>query len=80
MILEDLLIASRVDKTFFLKIVNFVFETDAIHVKYWPSPPTDQLNIGLYAKGAPYRATVCGFWDREYLINLLLEGESPWDF
>jgi len=82
--LEDLFPASRVDETFFLKVVNFVFETDAKHVKYWPNPttdePTDDLEIGLYAKGAPYRATVCGFWDREYLMNLLLEGESAWDF
>ena len=84
MILEDLFPASKVDETFFLKTVNFVFETDAKHLKYWPSPQTDGLTdqpgIGVYTRGTPYRATVCGFWDRKYLMNLLLEGESPWDF
>jgi len=76
--------ASRVDEKLFLKVVNFLFENDAKHIKYWPNPrtdkPTEQLELGMYTKGAPYRATVCGFWDREYLMTLLLEGESPWNF
>ena len=57
---------------------------DARHLRYWPGTPidapTDHPDIGRFDRGAPYRATVCGFWDRAYLLGLLLEGESPWDF
>ncbi|HJX10704.1 MAG TPA: hypothetical protein VJ733_09410, partial [Candidatus Binatia bacterium] len=45
-----------------------------------PDEPTEFPGIGSYARGAPYRATVCGFWDRDCLMSLLLEGESPWNF
>lgn len=83
-ILEDLLASSPVDKTNFDQIVDFMFKVDARHIKYWALPqtdePTEYPGIGRYHPGAPYRATVCGFWDRESLMNLLLEGENPWNF
>lgn len=83
-ILEDLLLASRVDAAEFSRVVGFLSDKDAQHVKYWSNPPPDELTecpgIGSYARGAPYRATVCGFWDRECLMNLLIEGENPWNF
>lgn len=83
-ILEDLLVASPIDEAMFDSIVDFMFEVDAKHIKYWAAPsfdmPSDQPGIGYYHPGAPYRATVCGFWDRKCLMNLLLEGENPWNF
>lgn len=83
-ILEDLLLASPVDKALFTSAVDFMYSKDARHIKYWPSPKADVLtehpSIGRYLPGAPYRATVCGFWDRESLMDLLLEGENPWNF
>jgi hypothetical protein len=55
-----------------------------MHIKYWASPrpetPTAHPLIAGYPRGAPYRATVCGFWDRSYLRSLLIPSESPWDF
>ena len=84
-ILEDLFLASKVDAKQFTKLIDFMFEKNANYIRYWanPSPPdlpTDSPLIGESAKGAPYRATVCGFWDKNYLLELLLEGESPWNF
>jgi hypothetical protein len=83
-ILEDLFAASRVDEDLLSKSLAFLFSSDAKHLRYWPGTkidaPTEDADIGRFARGAPYRSTVCGFWDREYLLGLLLEGESPWDF
>jgi len=83
-ILEDLLIASSIDVEGFQAARSCLFEKNALHIKYWAIPmtlkPTENPRIGIYPKGAPYRATVCGFWDREYLMNLLIEGENPWNF
>lgn len=83
-ILEDLFLASPVDADGFQAALTCLFEKDALHIKYWASPPVDEVTdnprIGTYRRGAPYRATVCGFWDREYLMSLLIDGENPWNF
>jgi len=83
-IVDDYLLASRIDPKHLSMAVDFFFSTGAKHLKYWPNPPPDEptthTGIGQYSRGAPYRATVCGFWDRKYLMNLLLEGENAWDF
>ena len=83
-ILEDLFLASDIDKNEFLSISDFMFQSDAMHIRYWANPYPDKETknslIGECIKGAPYRSTVCGFWDRQYLIDLLIDGESPWNF
>jgi hypothetical protein len=83
-ILEDLFLASPVDRGAVESASAMLLGKDALHVKYWASPPpetpTEDPLIAGYPRGAPYRATVCGFWDREYLRSLLIPGESPWDF
>ena len=83
-ILEDIFLSSPVDPDGFLAALSCMFEKNARHVKYWASPlpdePTENPWVGIYHRGAPYRATVCGFWDREYLLSLLIEGENPWNF
>lgn len=83
-ILEDLFLSSRVIEDVLTTLINFMSEKDANHIRYWANPPPDLPTetplIGECTKGAPYRSTVCGFWDREYLLKLLIEGESPWNF
>lgn len=83
-ILEDLFLSSSVDEYVLRSLVEFMFEKNASHIRYWANPvpdlPTDNPLIGQCAKGAPYRSTVCGLWDREYLLGLLIDGESPWNF
>lgn len=83
-ILDDLLLSSKVDEDVFKTLVHFLFEKEANHIRYWayplPDSPTDNPLVGECAKGAPYRATVAGFWDRRCLMSLLIEGESPWNF
>lgn len=84
-ILEDLFLSTKVAADQLNALIEFMVEKDANHIRYWanPCPPdlsTDNPLIGECAKGAPYRSTVCGFWDRQYLLRLLLEGENPWNF
>lgn len=83
-ILEDLFLASPVKPEVFQAALSCLFEKKANHIKYWASPmpdePTESPFVGIYKKGAPFRATVCGFWDREYLMKLLIPGENPWNF
>jgi hypothetical protein len=83
-ILEDLFLAENVDPAVFKASQDCFFGKDAMHIKYWASPieilPDVNQYIGVYPKGAPFRATVCGFWDRKCLLALLIEGENPWNF
>ncbi|BEI40381.1 hypothetical protein PHIN9_03120 [Polynucleobacter sp. HIN9] len=83
-ILEDIFLSSPVDRSL-LQIASVLLnDNKVLHVKYFANPIPDKpcvmSGVGMYLRGAPYRATVCGFWDREYLMELLIEGESPWDF
>jgi hypothetical protein len=84
LILEDLFLDRPVDEELFRRSLDLLRSRDAVHIKYWGVPAPDRPSgfpeIGVYDRGAPYRATVCGFWDRKCLISLLLDGESPWNF
>lgn len=83
-VLEDLFASSPVDEGLLSATIEFLFAKDAKFIRYWHvlalDGATEHPDIGSFARGAPYRATVCGFWDREFLTSLLLEGESPWNF
>ncbi len=83
-VLEDLFLSAPVDEGAFKKTVDFIIKKDANHVKYERIPmldaPTDFPGFGKYFGGGPDRAQVSGFWDRECLKSLLLEGENPWAF
>jgi hypothetical protein len=50
----------------------------------WPGPTTSLSwtpEIGEHEPGRPYRASLQpAFWRRRSLIELLVPGESPWDF
>ncbi|MFC4161772.1 hypothetical protein [Chitinimonas lacunae] len=83
-LLEDLLVATPIKQDEFAHCVRFMLERDAHHLKYWnqikADRPTDDPLFAEFARGAPYRATVAAFWDRDYLLQLLLDGENPWNF
>lgn len=83
-ILEDCFLSTPVDIDLLDSVSGLLLKKSTLHIKYSGAPapdtPTDDPNIGVYERGAPYRATVCGFWDRKYLLSLLIKGESPWNF
>lgn len=62
---------------------NFLEKNKAknIHFRSPPQPSDFQHEfIGIYEKGIPYRVNLEGFWNKKYLTNILIEGESPWNF
>lgn len=84
-VLEDLFIGSKISKEIVINLFQFMVENDAKYIRYWANPGTQDLNedgveVAEIPRGAPYRSTVCGFWDRKVLIDLLIAGESPWNF
>lgn len=83
-VVEDIFPSSKIDRDKLATLVDFMFEKDAYHLRYWVTPApdlrTDNPLIGVCAKGIPGRFSVCGLWDRDYLLKLLIEGESPWNF
>lgn len=83
-LLEDLIVISTVDSARFAACVEFLELHNANHIKYWPIPDPYRTSchseFQLLDQGKPYRATVCGFWDRQYLQQLLIPGENPWNF
>lgn len=83
-ILEDLLLASPMDASAFQGAVQFMEKNQAKHIKYYiPLAPDQDVPgepFGIYERGRPYRISVVGFWDKDYLKSLLIPGESPWNF
>ena len=81
--LEDFFITSTVDSQKIAKYVGFMQEHKARHVQPKSQVKPDSWfreDIGVYEKGRPYRVNVVGFWERNYLLNLLIKGENPWNF
>jgi hypothetical protein len=82
-ILEDIFITSKINVKLFSEIEKFVYEEDIQHFKYLAYPPGNNYDKNGYYKyeaGMPYSVSVCGIWDKNYLKNLILDGENPWQF
>lgn len=83
-ILEDIFLSSTVEKDTLDMLFEFSLKMDCKLIRYWASPAPDTKSdspiLGILERGAPYRATVCGIWDREFLQRMLLQGENPWNF
>lgn len=82
-LLEDLIIAEEVNE----QAINSEFELmrvkDLHHIQITNNLKADYScdSEHMYiAKQAPYRINVCGFWRRETLLRLLIDGETPWNF
>lgn len=83
-LLEDLIVVSTIDPSRFSACVEFLVQQNANHIKYWPIPDPHRTlsnsEFQVLERGKPYRTSVCGFWDREYIQQLLIPGENPWNF
>lgn len=80
--LEDAFILTPPKPNLMEQAFNKMKSGEAVHIHFSASPAPDEFSdgFGIYYKGAPYRANLVGFWDKLYLQNLLLPGESPWLF
>lgn len=81
---EDMVIVSEIDQSIVAQCFELLRSGKAlyIHDKHplqHPRRAVDSL-FGIYDRGMPYRITYTGFWNRKYLLSLLLPGESGWNF
>ena len=84
-LLEDIFITSGIETRQIENIFKFMKTTKAKHIHLRPLPQPDRLvdnnlKLGLYEKGCPYRVNAAGFWNKSDLYSLLIPGESPWNF
>lgn len=82
-LLEDLLLKESIDSTYFSHCVKFALEKDVHHIKlanYPISTAVEDDGFLPYENGRPYRITVAGIWDTNFLMKMLIEGEDPWRF
>lgn len=83
-ILEDIYLTDHVDISLFKKIQEFVFTDDAQHIKVFSGPKATNLMsadfLMRYSPGTNYLVTINGIWDKKLLQELLIPGESAWQF
>lgn len=83
-VLEDLIPASPVDSAHMARAFDFLNKNNGKYMKYYLPPPPDRAvagePFGEYARFRPYRMSVVGFWNKNYLASLLIPGENPWNF
>lgn len=82
-ILEDLFLTSPVNNHQIHSLFHYMKEFQAKHIHFKKLPvPSNYLEdgMGVYDKSMPYRVNVAGFWEKKYLYDLLMDGESPWNF
>lgn len=82
-LLEDLLITDDVASTAFAREVNFMGLHGTRHIQLACRLAADRVNAegyGVVDRGAPYRVNVCGLWQKQAFLDLLIDGESPWNF
>lgn len=86
-ILEDLYISEDVDLIYLEEVCEYFIKNNIDHIQYLTNPSMKtnrgEIRDGNYKflpKLIPFRITVCGIWNKSFLENLLIDGESPWNF
>lgn len=81
---EDVFLKNAIDENLFGKIVEFLNfrKPSYLNTKANPMPPKDKgAYISRLPQGMHYRASLANaFWRKSTLIDLLVSGESAWDF
>lgn len=83
--LEDLYLDSNFSNELFNEVINFISSAPVAvkHLKYSGVIYGKQMvskHISKLPSGLPYRVTLCGIWDREYLLSIIEDDENPWQF
>jgi len=82
--LDDLLLCRRVDSRELVHWSRWVRQRGGNCLRLNGSPPSDRRldsQVGVVSPGTLYRAsTVLSLWKRDLLLDLLVPGESAWEF
>lgn len=85
-LLEDFFLESPVDTARLRDLARRLDLLGGAYLRLRPFPPPDHTlarhpPIGEIDVGAPYRCSMqAAIWRRESLLDLLVDGESPWEF
>jgi hypothetical protein len=82
-LLEDLLITADVDSAEVVQAIHSMHRHGSRHIQLACRLPADHIDAegyGVIHPGAPYRVNVCGLWRKDAFLDLLIDGESPWNF
>lgn len=83
-LLEDVFITNEIYGSYFEECFRFFATKNLNHLRFNSLPNSRSVpkkpKFSLVQKHEPYRVHVMGFWKKDYLRTLLLEGESPWNF
>lgn len=82
--MDDIFPIGSINSSDFIETVDFMKKHKAKYVHIDSKPKPDKIiekgKYGVYEQGAPYRVTTFGFWEVAALKELLIVGESPWNF
>ena len=83
--LEDLYLDSKFSINLFNEVMDFIRVSPVAvkHLKYSGVIHGEEMvsdHISKLPIGLPYRVTLCGIWDREYLLSFIEDSENPWQF
>lgn len=85
-ILEDWFLTRAVNTHIINELALALSQLKGGYLRLDPSPRPDKRVsgfplVGEIDRGAPYRVSLhIAFWRRDILVNLLLDGETAWDF
>lgn len=83
-ILDDFMLISSPEDDCMSKHFQFMKDHQVNHMHFANDiiPFDEEFNseYGIYARGAPYRSNVFGFWKKSCMLGLLIDGENPWNF
>jgi len=82
---EDLLCTAPATMEFVAEVADFILQSQPTCLRLTPHPPAQgdlvSQNIYTIPTWSMHRASLqMAIWDRQRLLDLLLEGESPWEF
>jgi hypothetical protein len=83
-ILDDFMIISSPDNDVMSKHFQFMKDNDINHMHFMgeiiPFDSEWNKDYGILAKRAPYRQNVFGFWNKDTMRAIMIDGENPWNF
>lgn len=88
-IMEDYILREKVNTEVFYKLYEYMNREKAVCVRTFPSLYCNEpyygrfenIKIGRVKKGDPYRISLqAGLWNREYVMSIIDDKDSAWEF
>ncbi|MBI4117371.1 MAG: hypothetical protein HY451_01680 [Parcubacteria group bacterium] len=83
---EDYFLQKPIGTEYLLALLGYMEKNHVAYLRIFPHPGPDfdfqnEFDLGEISDSAPYRTSIqAAFWDKKVLMNLLVDGETGWDF